>query len=117
MEFNEEKPKGPYRFKPGQSGNPAGRPPGPNKINKEVRERFKEIVEGQMGNVMDALDRVALDDPAKYIDVLTKLSAFFTPKLTEDVNKQQPPVFILPAGAQPPRLDENKGEQESEDDE
>ena len=59
MEFNEKKPQG---FQKGQVSNPKGRPPGPNKINKEVRERFKEIVEGQLDNVMDALDRVALED-------------------------------------------------------
>ena len=94
-----DKPKKPKGFQKGQVSNPNGRPPGPNKINKEVRERFKEIVEGQLDNVMDALDRIALEDPAKYVDTLTKLSAFFTPKLTEDVNKQAPPVFILPAGA------------------
>lgn len=115
MESN-DKPKGSHLWKPGQSGNPAGRQKGKaNHVNMEVRERFKEIVENQMENVMEALDRIALEDPAKYVDTLTKLSAFFTPKMTEEVNKQAPPIFILPAGVQVPQQDlqseENKEEQ------
>jgi hypothetical protein len=111
--MEENKRKG--GFKPGESGNPNGRKKGtPNHINKEVRERFKDIVESQMDNVIDALDRIACEDPAKYVDMLTKLSAFFTPKLTEEIGKQSPPVFILPAGA---KIEENNQEQSEEDDE
>jgi hypothetical protein len=112
-----EKKENKGAWKPGQSGNPAGRQKGKgNHVTTEVRERFKEIVESQMDNVTEALDRIACEDPAKYVDMLTKLSAFFTPKLTEDVGKQSPPVFILPAGA---KLEENKQEQSNieEDDE
>lgn len=110
MESNSERPKH-GGFQKGVSGNPLGRRKGqPNHINKEVRGRFKEIVEGQLDNVVEALDRLMLEDPAKYIDVLTKLSAFFTPKLTEDLTKQKPPVFILPAGVEIQKEDEEDEE-------
>lgn len=35
----------PTAFKKGQSGNPAGRKPGPNKVTKEIRALARDILE------------------------------------------------------------------------
>lgn len=35
------------KFQKGQSGNPTGRPPGPNKATTEIREAARKLVEDQ----------------------------------------------------------------------
>lgn len=37
----------PTKWKPGQSGNPAGKKPGPNKLTKEIREIARTIVDDE----------------------------------------------------------------------
>jgi hypothetical protein len=53
----------------------------PNKVTSEVREKFKELVEGNLHNIQGWLDRVATTDPDKALDFMLKFSEYFIPKL------------------------------------
>ena len=85
-------------FKKGQSGNPNGKPPGPNKVTKEFRETVRLVLEGNSENVGRWLTLVAEGDgtengkadPAKALDLLAKLAEFAAPKLArvEHANEQ-----------------------------
>lgn len=76
-------------FKKGQSGNPKGKPPGPNKATKEFRETVRLVLEGNADNVGRWLTLVAegdgsdnsKPDPAKALDLMAKLAEFAAPKL------------------------------------
>ena len=92
-----------HLFQPGQSGNPAGRPPGnPNRTTTMVRELFASILEAEQDNFRDALERLRQESPKEYVLVLTKLSQKFLPDLTvtalqnADGSNIEPVQIILP---------------------
>ena len=92
-----------HLFQPGQSGNPAGRPPGnPNRTTTMVRELFASILEAEQDNFRDALERLRVESPKEYVQVLTKLSQKFLPDLTvtalqnADGSNIEPVQIILP---------------------
>ena len=59
-----------------------GKPKGAvNKSTKTVREAFAAFVEGNMDRVQELFDQVAMDDPARALDILDRLAAYTTPKL------------------------------------
>lgn len=69
-------------FKPGESGNPAGRPKGrANKITEELKEAFAQVLGNKLPEFEEWLDRVAETDPAKALDLAVKLSERFVPAL------------------------------------
>lgn len=60
----------------------AGRRPGsPNKLTADVRTTIKLIAERKILEVEGWLERVAKKDPAKAMDLYTKMIEFHVPKL------------------------------------
>ena len=101
-----------HLFQPGQSGNPAGRPPGnPNRTTQIVRKLFADILENEQENFKAALEQLRVDNPKDYIAVMTKLSQKFLPDLTQtaltnaDGSNIEPVQIILPP---PPKKDEDE---------
>ena len=69
-------------FKPGQSGNPAGRVKGSkNKATKEIREAYQKLTEDNLENMNRWLLQVSHEDPAKAMDLMLRLSEYIIPKL------------------------------------
>jgi len=66
------------RFKPGQSGNPNGRPPGSrNKANQEIKKVFQDILNE---NVETLRQDIAGLQPEKRVQALLKIAEFLLPK-------------------------------------
>jgi len=69
------------RFQPGQSGNPAGRPPGPNKITADVRAVIRTFAESYADKLPTWIDRVAEEDPARAVELFLRACEYVLPKL------------------------------------
>jgi hypothetical protein len=70
---DEPEAKGPeaYRFKPGQSGNPAGRPKG---ARNKLGEAFVEALHDDFNaNGVKAIERMRAEDPGGYVRVIAGL--------------------------------------------
>lgn len=92
-----------HLFQPGQSGNPSGRPKGsPNQTTTMVRKLFADILENEQENFKEALERLRVESPKDYVQVITKLSQKFLPDLTvtalqnADGSNIEPVQIILP---------------------
>lgn len=69
-------------FKPGESGNPNGRPKGaPNKNTENIKQAFKDLLENNVDNISAWIAKVAEKDPARATELIIKLSDFVVPKL------------------------------------
>ena len=69
-------------FKPGESGNPNGRKKGSmNKYNKQIKEAFGMLLEGNLDNLSTWLSQVAADNPKDALDIMMRMSERFVPKL------------------------------------
>ena len=70
-------------FQPGQSGNPAGRKPGtPNKVADEIKQAFAHLLQNNVPQLEEWIARVGERDPAKALEIYTKLSERFVPQLS-----------------------------------
>lgn len=77
-----EEKKEPHRFKPGQSGNPGGRPKGAtSKDTRKIKEAFHNLLENNLDNISLWLSQVAAKDPQKAVDLTLRLSEYVIPKL------------------------------------
>jgi phage-related minor tail protein len=89
-------------FQKGQSGNPNGKKPGPNKKTTEFRATVQALLESNAENVAIWLQRVAdgvdevKPDPGRALDLLAKLAEYASPKLarTEHTGEGGGPVIV-----------------------
>lgn len=82
--------KGGYRV---GSGRVAGRP---NKVTQQFRESISILLEQNAENYSRWLSQVAADDPAKALDLITRLAEYAAPKLsrTEYVGDPDSPLAV-----------------------
>ena len=107
-------------WKEGQSGNPNGRPIGStNQINNEIRDAFAMLLQSQIPNLQDWLNRAAAKDPIKALDLFTRISERFVPSLQRTEHHieggfQMPINILMPnptihLGSQEQRLEIGEG--------
>lgn len=69
-------------FVKGQSGNAKGKPRGPNKVTVEFRDTVQKLLDRNADNVQKWLAAVAVDNPGKALDLMSKLAEYAAPKLS-----------------------------------
>jgi hypothetical protein len=86
-------------FKPGQSGNPNGRAKGSkNHATKEIKQRYTELIQGNLESIQGWLNATAAVDPSKALDFLIKLSPFVIPKQVAQEHTFESPINIVIPG-------------------
>tara|TARA_R110002167_G_scaffold174781_1_gene373719 strand:+ start:1001 stop:1336 length:336 start_codon:yes stop_codon:yes gene_type:complete len=67
----------------GNTNNPNGRPKGvENKVTKDTREAFKNLVEDNTDKFQGWLDEIAKTNPSKAFELLTNVAEYVLPKLS-----------------------------------
>jgi hypothetical protein len=67
----------------GHTNNPYGRPKGStNKISKEVRALIADVIKEQLPHMKESLEEVRKDSPSKFIELITRLLPYVTPKIS-----------------------------------
>jgi hypothetical protein len=93
-------------WKPGQSGNPNGRPKGkPNNVTAEIRKAYELLIHNNVDQMSVWLNDIAQENPEKAFDIIIRLSPFVLPKKQEisaDENFQPIQLIIPPK----PKTDE-----------
>lgn len=86
-------------FKKGESGNLSGRPQGAkDKAQKDIKQAYQLLVEGNLTNIETWLNEVATKDPGKAIELILRFSEFILPKIKSiqlDANINEPQPFIV----------------------
>jgi hypothetical protein len=68
----------------GKSNNLKGKPKGTlNRTTKEARELLEQILLGQVDNIKEALEKLKINDPARYLDSCSKLFTYVLPKKSD----------------------------------
>lgn len=69
-------------FEKGRSGNPAGKQKGQiNKATGQFKAALNNLLEEAAPQMLEWLDRIALTDPAKALDMVSRLAEYIYPKL------------------------------------
>lgn len=50
-----------------------------NKLTKQAKELFVQILEGEVQHIQQAFAEVRQDDPSKYLDLFAKYAKYFVP--------------------------------------
>jgi len=67
------------KFKPGQSGNPEGRPKGAkDKANKEIRQKISDFIEANIDKIQSDINEL---EPEKRIRYFIQLLEYSIPKM------------------------------------
>jgi len=69
------------QFKSGNKKGQGRKKGSKNKSSKELREIFTFLLDSNLGELQAALDVVKNDNPAKYIELILRLTEFALPKL------------------------------------
>ena len=72
---------------------------GQNKTTSELKEAFNKLLNTNTRNLSKWLERVAIEDPGKAIELVIKMAAFVIPKLQRsnfEVDMEQPFKIIFP---------------------
>lgn len=87
-------------FKPGESGNPNGRPKGrSNNVTVEIRKAYELLIHSNVDEMSTWLNSIAAENPEKAFDILIRLSPFVLPRKQEisaDENFQPIQLVIPP---------------------
>ena len=87
-------PKGVWNGPPGS--NPGGRPKGAtNKVTRDIRSAYQQLVEFNLDNMSAWLAEIAADNPEKAFELMIKLSEYVIPKMqrTEVTGKDGADIF------------------------
>lgn len=68
------------QFKKGNQGKPKG---AENKTTRAAKELFVSIMEGEVDNIKESLDKIRKKDPALYLQTLSKFYPYFMPRKME----------------------------------
>jgi len=76
-------------YKKGEGGRPKGIP---NKATRDIKEAYKQLIEKNLDNMTDWLERIAETDPDKAIRIMADLSEYVIPKLarTDHTTNDEP---------------------------
>ena len=102
-------------WRPGQSGNPAGRKKGSmNKYTKEIKEAFGLLLSSNTENFYTWIETIARQDPAKAMELLIKIAPYVVPKLAQnDITSEGKRIFFNLPGVDPvPEPEEETDEDE-----
>lgn len=70
--------------------NPAGRHKGkPNRVTTEFKEAVNNLLSHAAPHLVDWLNRIAIEDPAKAVDTVAKLAEYSYPKLARVESKTE----------------------------
>ena len=67
----------------------------PNKTTQEIKELYTEIMSGEVEHIPDALEKIRLEDPYKYLMVLDKISNKVIAN-KKDITSDDKPIQTLP---------------------
>lgn len=79
-----------------EGSNPGGRPKGaPNKVTRDIRSAYQQLVEFNLENMSTWLADIAADNPEKAFELMIKLSEYVIPKMqrTEVTGKDGKDLF------------------------
>ena len=77
----------------------------PNKTTQEIRDAFQMLIEDNQENLQTWLTETAIDEPARALEIILKMSEFIVPKLSRtdvkaEVNDKSIIINLKPINAE-----------------